>query len=210
MRSPFQQVAHFFIGYLREVFVPLPNGKEGLRLRQAHEIIHLGSDFFTGLRRSNRDGNNNAGWLLLAERGDRSQHARAGSDPIVHEDHRAPCGLEWRTIAPVKALASFQLTLFCRCQLIDHSRGNTQPLNDLLAQDTRPTCSDSAQRELLLAGNAQLAHHEKVERSVERSRHLESDRNAAPREGKYRYTRITSVGRQLGGEFLACFGAISK
>src|SRR5205814_8667030 len=93
---------------------------------------------------------------------------------------------------------------------IDHVIRDAQRADDLLVEHAHAAGRHGAHRELLVAGDAQLAHEEYVERRTERTGDFIRDGHAAAREGEHQDLRTMGVGFDLLGEEPARFVAIAK
>src|SRR4051812_32724872 len=109
-RGSCEQIAYLLIGRLREVFVPLPDRVKWLRRHRADDLVHAHPVLVTGLRCRNRDGDDDAGGLLLAERGGRGSHGRAGSETVINKNYCLTHNVRRGARPAVSALAPLQLS----------------------------------------------------------------------------------------------------
>jgi hypothetical protein len=178
---------------LREVFVPEPNGVERLRGDGANDVVCRLTQRVTGLRRRDRDGDDDASRVFLAQCRDADPHAGAGREAVVNENHGPAGDIGERSIAAVLALTPVELALLglsdtlyiavAQAKLRNHRR-----IDELYAAArNRPHC------ELLVARNAELADDEHVEWYVEGPSDFERNRNTTARQREHQNVRATSV-----------------
>jgi hypothetical protein len=97
-------------------------------------------------------------------------------------------GSSWRTACTalaVRALAALELAPLLGVDRLDPLDRDVQRLDELLAEHARAARGDRAERELLVPGDAELAHEEDVERRGQRTRDLEGDRHPAARQRQH-------------------------
>src|SRR5712691_11252510 len=158
---------HFLIGRLRKVVVPSPDSHEWLRSLDTDDVIYKLAEFFTGLPRRDRDGDHDPPRLHLLQGGDGGAHAGAGRQAIVNQDDGPTINVGRRPVAPVEAFATFELLLFAGSYLVDHFFWDLQDTHDFLVEHADATAGQGAHRQFFLAGQAELADQENVERSLE-------------------------------------------
>ena len=115
-----------------------------------------------------------------------------------------------RTIAPIQALAARQLLLFRRRHLLDQVVRDAHAGHDLVVEHPHAAGGDRAHRQLLVPGDAELAHEKHVQGRAERPGHFVRDGDAAARQGQHEHVRPIGVGAELGREQAPRFGAITK
>ena len=129
---------------------------------------------------------------------------------MVHQDHGPAADVGRRPAAAVEALAPPQLLQLPARDRIDQIIGDVQPGYDVVVEHPHAAGRDGAHRQLLVAGHAELAHDEDVERRAERVRHLVRHRHAAARQGQHEHVRAIGVMGELLGELPTRFAAIAK
>jgi len=112
--------------------------------------------------------------------------------------------------AAVEALAPRQLVRLLGGDGVDHAVRDVQSAHDVLVQHAHAARGDGAHRQLLVAGNAQLAHEEDVERRAERLGHLGRDGHAAARQREHQHVRSVGVRPELRGEQATRVATIPK
>ena len=149
--------------------------------------------------------------------GSSSRTARTAADvvapvviAVVDEDHGAGGELRGRAVAPQRALEPFELAALRRVDRLDPFRRDVERVDDALEQDTRAAARHGAEGEVLVAGDAELAHDEHVERGVERAGDLAGDRHAAARQAEHDHVVAAGVPAQALGQLPARVGAIPE
>ena len=108
-----------------------------------------------------------------------------------------------RAVAAVLALAPLELAELLRLDRLDPIRRDAERVDETPVDDADAAARDRAQGELLVAGDAELAHKEDVHRRSQRARDLDRHRHAAPRQAEDDHVvapRDTSrAGRQRAG-----------
>src|SRR5262249_36785770 len=127
-----QQLMSLFVGYLRKVFVPEPDGVKGLWGDRADQVIHVRFEFCTGVGGGDGYGDDNLRRLLLAQGGDRRAHGRAGGQAVIDENNGAPSDSRRRTVAPVSPRAAIKLLELSRRHRFDGLIGDAETLNNIL------------------------------------------------------------------------------
>jgi hypothetical protein len=118
---------------------------------------------------------------MLPERLDRGAHARARGEAVVDEDDGLAGDVRWRPPLPVGVLPAQQIAALLLGHPLDDLRRDIQAADNVVVEHDHAAAGDRAHRQLLAAGNAELADQEDVERSGEGHRHLVRHRHAAPR-----------------------------
>jgi hypothetical protein len=86
-----------------------------------------------------------------------------------------------RATAAVETLAPGQLVLLLCRNRINQMLRQPEMMHELVIEYTHAACRNSAHRQLLVSGDAQLAHDKNVERGVKRAGDFIRDRHAAAR-----------------------------
>ena len=167
----------------------------GLRLEQRHR---LGS--------GNRHGHDNARSALMTNGSHRSTHRCSRRQAIVYEhDRLARNGDRWSPVA-VGAIASVDFRPLFVDDLVQSGRIQTEIPHDVVVQHHDTTAGDRADRQLRLAGRAELANHQYVERRLHRVGNLPSNRHATAGQSEDEnvgcVNQLAHDGRQLATSFL--------
>jgi hypothetical protein len=85
-----------------------------------------------------------------------------------------------------------------------------ETMHELVVEHTHTAGRERAHRELLVSGDAQLAHDKNVEGSAKRACDFICDRYATTRQRQHKQVRAVGVSRELGGEHPASLAAIAK
>src|ERR1700687_5529366 len=104
--------------------------------------------------------------MLLAQRSDRGAHGRSRCETIIDKDHGAARHVEGSAIAAIDPLTPFQLFFLSRYDSIDRLARQSQVPDDVMVHHASATGRYRAHGKLLLAGHAELADDEHIERSV--------------------------------------------
>lgn len=115
-----------------------------------------------------------------------------------------------RAVAPERALEPFELAALLRVDRLDPFQRDVERVDDALEQDARAAARHGAEDQVLVAGDAELAHDEHVERRVERAGDLAGDRHAAARQAEHDHVVAAGVPAQALGQPPARVGAIPE
>src|SRR5690606_2606823 len=118
------------------------------------------------------------------------------------------CHVEERAIAPVEPLATLELTLLLRRDRRERPLVDARHPHHFLVYHPHVAARDGAHGQFLVAGHAQLAHEEDVERGSELLRHLISHGHAPAREREDHHVGTARQAPQVGGEPAAGFTSI--
>ena len=99
-------------------------------------------------------------------------------------------------IAAIGSLCPSELLLFARGHVFDHAVGDFQSPNHIVVDNPHPAGGDRTHRQLLAAWHAQLANDKDIQRRIERPRHLEGHRHAAPGQSEHRDIWAAGVSHQ--------------
>jgi hypothetical protein len=188
-----EEFAHFFVGCLSKIEIPRAHGVKGLWRASAHYFLDLSAELIAGIARPNGNRHDNCGGMALSQRSHCGAHACSGGQAVVNKDDGSTFKLGRRTIAPVDSLATSQFLLLLRNSGFDPGRRDAKMLNNLVIEHPNAAGGDCAHGELLVARSAKFADDKDVERRAESARDLETDRDAAPREGQHGHLRIVGV-----------------
>ncbi len=204
-----QQHTHLVVAGLAEIVVPAADRAELRRRRRAYHVVgqllHLGAAF----RRRDRNRHHDARRLHLPQRLDRDLHGGAGGEAVVDQDGGLAAHIRHGSVT-IEPLAPRQLLLLARNARLDRLRRKAQPLDQGVVQHLRAAGRDRAHRQLLVAGGADLAHQEHIERRLEGARDLESHRHAATRQCEDQHVRPVAIGAELGGKLTAGIATVAE
>jgi hypothetical protein len=180
-----EQHPHLLVGRLREVLVPQPDRAELARREQAHDVVGSLAQVLAHGGVGNRRGGHDARRLVGPHGVQRRQHRRTRGQSVVDEDDRAACEIGRGPVTAVGLLAALELAPLLGVDRLDPLGGQVQRLDHGRVEDADAARGDRSERVLLVAGHAELAHEEDVERSLQRARDLVRDGHPAARQGEY-------------------------
>lgn len=140
----------------------------------------------------------------------RGEHARTGRQAVVDEDHRLAGHLQRRSATPVDGLAPDQFPPFTFGDVTQLLGCDAQRPQHVVVDDDMPTAGQRAHRELFVAGRAQLAHDERIQRDTERRRHLPGHGNPTAGQPQHHNVLATPVGAEQFGQDPARFAAVTE
>ena len=114
-----QNFAHFFVGRLRKVFIPLADSAEVFRHDHGHDLVGCSFHLVIGRRRDGRRSDDDAPGVQLSKRRDGGQHRRARGDAVIDEDHGFPLDVGRREIVAISPLAAHEFALLVRSDRVD-------------------------------------------------------------------------------------------
>jgi hypothetical protein len=115
----------------------------------------------------------------------RGSHPGRGGDAVVDHDRGLPGESDAGPVATEAPRSSFQLGSLALFNLGQLGVGDMGELHDLVVDDPDSVLADRAHPQLGLEGHTELAHHDHIERRVERLRDLEGHRHAAARKAQH-------------------------
>jgi hypothetical protein len=201
-----QRAKAFPSGGLRKLAVPLAHRPERARRRGAHHLVGVGSKLPAGLFGPHGHRDDQLAGALLPDRGDRGTHGRPRREAVVDDDHRSSpkrCG--WARAA-IEALAAHQLGLFTLDRGGQGFGRNAHAGRRV--HHTHAAARDRAHRKLLVAGIAELADHEDVQRRLQCMGDLEPDGDTAARQCEHEQVLPPPQVFQLLREYAAGLAAV--
>jgi hypothetical protein len=93
---------------------------------------------------------------------------------------------------------------------IDDMLGDAKTFNELIVEHEYATRSNRTHRQLLVAGDAKLAHDKNVQRCTERTGHFIPDGHAAARQGQHEHVWAIGIGCEFLSKHPARVAAIAK
>ncbi len=205
-----EQLAHLFVGCLREVLVPEADGDEGLRRDHADDLVDFRAELVTDSLRGDGHRHHDLFGMALADGERGGMHRSAGREAVVDEDHRASVDVDRRAAAAIQALAPFELAspdgrgagnVFVRESELGNHAG---------VENTGAAVRDRTHRELLVTRYAQFANEKDVERGLEAASELEANGHAAARQREHDDIVTAGVFLQLVGEQTARIETVPK
>src|SRR5207244_3543256 len=82
-----EQLAHFFVARLREIFIVLADRLEIIRRHCTDDLVDFVLELAARLRRADGGGDHDPGNIALAQRCYRRAHRRPSGKPVVDEYH---------------------------------------------------------------------------------------------------------------------------
>jgi len=182
--GPGQERANLIVRCLIEVAVELTDGVELLRSLKANKLADFAAQIVASAAGRNRNRNNESlGQRMQSARC--GPHGGSGGQSVVDEDHAAAVEMSGQASFAVCGLATRDLLQFAGSDRVNDLGTDVKGANDFVLHDHEAAAGHSAHGQFLLAGDAELAHHEHIERQIEFLSDFEGDRNAAPRQGKH-------------------------
>lgn len=178
-----EQAADFVVGGLAEVKVVLADGVEGIGNEGADDVVCLAEELYAGGRCTNRRGEDE-GMGARANGAGGGAHAGAGGEAVVDEDDGAALDGKRRAAFAEARFEIFEFAAGVVLNRLQCGGGEAQVAEDVGVKGDGAAAGDGAEREFGLAGSAQLAHSEDVERQVEGVRDLAGDGNTSTGEGE--------------------------
>jgi len=148
--------------------------------------------------------------VMLPQCTDCGFHRRTGRQAIVDHNHRLAAKRRLGTIAVVRLVASLELSLLARDDLVHHRRRDTERRNRVLAEDAHATGRDCADGELRVSWGSKLSNEEHVEWCAKCPRDFKGDRDSAAREREDDDVVAVGVRPQGLGEVLSSLMPIAK
>ena len=149
---------------LGEVLVPEPDGPEGLGRDGADAFVGDVLELGAGGRGADRHGDDDPRGPLAAQCLHGGAHGRTGGQAVVDEDHDPAADVHRRAVVAVGDLAPGQLETLAVDRVEDLVGLHVHDLDHLVVHHDDAARRDRAHGQLLVAGCAELAHEEDVER----------------------------------------------
>ncbi len=176
---PCQQGDDLLVGGLGEVLVPLADGAEGAWCGEAHHLVGLGAQPGHRVRRRHRNGQHHARRALRPYDFAGGRGRGPGRDPVVHHDHGPAVEVHPRTVAAEAPGLPGELGLLGVLDRHEIRLPDPAAADDVLADDPYAALADGAEPQLTVVRDAELAHHDHIQRGAERLCHREGHRNSA-------------------------------
>ena len=174
---------------------------------------HEGADHFVGdvgqlgaaLLRTHWHGHGQVRGMLLGNGQSRSAHGRAGGQTIVDQNHMPSSRADGRMAAAVAQFAAGQLCLFAG-QGFGHDLGGHAVQR---VHHPHPAAGNGAHGVLLVAGQAEFAHHPDVQGRVQGLGHFKAYGHPAARQRQHQQGVLVPVMAQGFGQGLAGISSVS-
>ena len=153
-----------------------------MRNAVADDLVGLLSDERDRLAGADGNRDDDPACAAGAQSAHRRQVGEAGRQPVVDDDDRAPAHVDRRTAVAIRGHPAPELAHLALDGGVEQPLGHSDPPGDLGVQDGGAVLGDRADAELGVAGCAQLANRQDVQRRLERSRDLDGDRDASARQ----------------------------
>ena len=157
-----QKAANLVIGGLIEIMVKLPNGVEPLRRLETNNLVYLTPQVLAGAVSSDRHSHDDAS-SNRRQSPCRGTHTRSGSKAVVNQEDRAPLHGNWRPAPTVRRLPPLDLQPLPGGCSVDSLLPDSVRADNVRLNNHDTSAGYRTHRQLLLAGNTQLAHNENVE-----------------------------------------------
>jgi hypothetical protein len=203
-----QQLAHFLVGCLGEVAVPLSDSGEELRRAGADNLVGDIRKLAAGLWGTHRDRYYDARGVVRAYGFDGGLHARAGCQPIVDQQDDSIAQLDGASSVAVRTLAPLELSLLGPSDCVDGLLRQPVCGDDVLVQNADTARSDRAHCQLAVVGHSEFPDEKHVQGSVERASHLMRHWNAATRQRENDHVIATLETLQSRSQDSTCVSAI--
>ena len=135
--------------------------------------------------------------MQLPQRRDGGMHGGSGRQTVVNQNHSAIADVEEWPAAAIKTLAACEFLSLADRNSIDQMVWNAKTIHQLIVEHAHAACRDGAHRQLLGAGNAQLAHDKDIQGCAERAGYFIRDGHTATRQRQYDHIRPIGVGGEL-------------
>jgi hypothetical protein len=143
-------------------------------------------------------------------RAHRGEHARAGGDPVVDENHRVTRDVHRGTPTAVGALAAVKFLGFAIDGGLQLLFADAEIAHQAVVDHHATAGGDRTHREFLPLRHTELAHEEDVKGRLQGRRDLPPDGHAATRQAEHQQVVLSAIGRQLVSQDLAGFSAVPE
>ena len=140
----------------------------------------------------------------------RRQHAGAGRQTVIDQNHCLAGDLGGATAAPVGSLTTDQFAAFTLGDITELLRGDPQRAQHVVVDNHPSPTGQGPDGELFVPGRAELAHHERVERRTDRGGDLPGHRDAAARQTEDQHVRVPAVGVEQPGQDTAGLSTVPE
>jgi hypothetical protein len=202
-----EEGADLFIGGLAEVSVEGTYGSEVLWRVESVDLVGLVAEIVAcgdGRDRDSyddvfRDGTKGA---------DGCTHRSSCGEAIVDEDDGLVTELEWGLTCAVALLATVELFALAGDGGFDGGLGDVEVVDDVSVEDDGAVAGDGSHGQLFVAGCAEFADEEDIEREAEGLSDLEGHGDASAREREDDGVGLGAEMREAVSELTACVAAV--
>lgn len=161
------QCLYLVVGDLCEVPIGRADGMERRRNRRAHHLVDHRPELTAGRFRCGGNSDHDAPRLLGADRLDRREHAGAGGQAVVDEDHCSSRDIERTAPTAIGGFPALEFGRLCGGHRANLVGGQAQRADDVVGEDDAAAGRQGAEGELRIAGYAQFADDQGVQRRVQ-------------------------------------------
>lgn len=205
-----EELGDFSIGGLGEVCIALADAAKIGRGFKGEKAIDQGTQGGAGLTGGEGDGDDDLARVLSAEGLDCGAKGGAGGDAVIDEDDGLAGDRGRGGMAAVGELPPKKLLPLDGGLGFESRTGDAEGAHDVMVNDLHTAAGDGAHGELRVAGDAELADDEDIERGVEFAGDLRGHGDAAAREGKHENVRAVCMLHERGGEKAAGVRAVAE
>ena len=166
---------HLLIGRLTKVLVPLADRSEPSGGFEAHDLVDFSLEVVDRVGCTHRYREHDSPCATGPQHSRSSLGGDAGREAVVDQQDRLSCNRERWGTTPVPRLSTFELCSFCLPDGIEIGFGDAEHADEVPVEDFDVIFGDRSDTQLGLAGRAEFADDENVERSFDCSRHFGGD-----------------------------------
>jgi hypothetical protein len=170
------------VGHLGEPGVELPDGGKSPGRSDADQLIGVGADPFLPPGRRDGHGQHDPRRPVRPDDLAGGPGRRPGSDAVIDHHRHPPIQRLAGPPGPVAGGPGVHCGLLPRLDLRDLIPRYPGLADDLRAEDPHPVLPDRAHAQLRPERHPELTYHDDIQRRAEHPRHLERDRDPAPRQ----------------------------
>jgi len=205
-----EELGDFGIGGLGEVCVALADAAKIGRGVKGEKALDKGTQGGTGLTRGDGCGDDDLARVLRAEGLDCGAKGGAGGDAVIDEDDSFSSDRGRGGMAAIGELPTMKLLALNGGFSFKGSTRDAESTHHIMVYDLDAARGDGAHGEFCVAGDAELADDEDIERGVEFAGNLRGHGDAAAREGKHENVRAAGMLHERGGKKAAGVRAVAE
>lgn len=195
-----EELSDLIVSDRREVSVPEPHSHEWLGRARAEDLLDLTAEHIAGLARRRRNRHDDRLRAAVTKCPHRRPHRRSGSESIVNHNRQPITHLNGCAVPAIGDFLAPQRLELPRGNGVDLIALDSYSQHDVVVEDHHVTRCDCTHRQLLVAGNAQLADDKHVERSPQGTCHLVGNRDTPARQPQHHDVIAVCVVPQRGCE----------
>ena len=154
-------------------------------MRRAYDVVRLLGELTARRLGSDRHRDNDLGRIGRPHRANRCEHAGAGGDPVIDEDHRVTRMSTGSPSAAIGGLAAMKFRGFAVYRNPQLFVADAEIAHQVVVDDNAASGREGTHREFLPLRHTELAHQEHVERRVQERGDLPPDGHAAARKAEH-------------------------